>query len=110
MTSSAVGSDAIAAKAEQEGSLAIALMGLKELRSTVTAQAHLAGHVGSSVSVQVNTEVNVDMNAAVREILAAIQPAPRSAASPSDITAPLVRAIKPDVDTLARLEAIADGE
>ena len=31
--------DAIAAKAEQEGSLAVALMGLKELRSTVTAQA-----------------------------------------------------------------------
>ena len=39
--------DAIAAKAEREGSLAVALMGLKELRQTVTAQAQLAGHVGS---------------------------------------------------------------
>src|SRR6516165_11550157 len=33
--------DAIAARAENEGSLAVALMGLKELRSTVTAHAHL---------------------------------------------------------------------
>ena len=58
--------DAIAAKAEQEGSLAIALMGLKELRSTVTAQAQLAGHVGSGAQVQVNTQVNVDLGARSR--------------------------------------------
>ena len=36
--------DVIATKAEHQGSLAIALMGLKELRATVTAQAALAGH------------------------------------------------------------------
>jgi hypothetical protein len=77
---------------------------------TVTAQAHLAGHVGSGATMQVNTQVNVDMNAAVREILAAIQSAPRSAVSPPDVAAPLVGAIKPDLDTLARLEAIIDGK
>jgi hypothetical protein len=102
--------DAIAARAEKEGSLAVALMGLKELRSTVTAQAHLAGHVGSGATVQVNTQVNVDMNAAVRELIAAVQPAPRSTVSLPDVALPLVGAIKPDVDMLARLEAIIDGE
>jgi hypothetical protein len=100
--------DAIAARAEKEGSLAVALMGLKELRSTVTAQAHLAGHVGSGATVQVNTQVNVDMNAAVREILAAIQSTPRSAVRASGVAARLDS--HPDVDTLTRLEAIADGE
>ena len=59
--------DAIAAKAEREGSLAVALVGLRELRQTVTAQAQLAGHVGSGSAVQVNTQVNVDLGAAVSE-------------------------------------------
>jgi hypothetical protein len=44
--------DAITARAEKEGSLAVALVGLKELRSTVTAQAHLAGHIGGGPSVR----------------------------------------------------------
>jgi hypothetical protein len=100
--------DAIAAKAEQEGSLAVALMGLKELRSTVTAQAQLAGHVGSGAQVQVNTQVNVDVGAAVKEIIAALRPPPDAAIPPelavhlgdADVTA----------DALARLEAVIDGE
>jgi hypothetical protein len=81
--------DDIAAKAEKEGSLSIALLGLRELRSTVTAQAALAGHIGSGAHLQVNTQVNVDLGAAVRELIAAI---------------------RPDVDALSRLEAIVDGK
>jgi hypothetical protein len=82
--------DAIAARAEAEGSLAVALIGLKELRSTITAQAALAGHIGSSgASVQVNTQVNVDLAAAVRELIAEIGA---------------------DASALARLEAITDGK
>jgi hypothetical protein len=100
--------DAIAAKAEQQDSLAIALMGLKELRATVTAQAELAGHVGSGAQVQVNTQVNVDLGAAVREIIAALRPPP-DAAIPAEIAVHLGGA---DVtaDTLARLEAVVDGQ
>jgi hypothetical protein len=75
--------DAIAAKAETEGSLAVALMGLRELRSTVTAQAQLAGHVGSGAQFQVNTQVNVDMGSAVKEIIAALRPPPDAAIPPS---------------------------
>jgi hypothetical protein len=74
--------DAIAAKAETEGSLAVALMGLRELRSTVTAQAQLAGHVGSGAQFQVNTQVNVDMGSAVKEIIAALRPPPDAAIPP----------------------------
>jgi hypothetical protein len=64
--------DAIAAKAEHDGSLTVALMGLKELRSTVEAQAKLAGHIGSAASVQVNVQSNIDLGAAVKELLGAI--------------------------------------
>ena len=74
--------DAIAAKAEREGSLAVALVGLRELRQTVTAQAQLAGHVGSGSAVQVNTQVNVDLGAAVKEIIAALRPPPDAAIPP----------------------------
>jgi hypothetical protein len=66
--------DTIASRAEAEGSLAVALIGLRELRSTVTAQAALAGHTGASAQVQVNTQVNVDLATAVRELIAAIRP------------------------------------
>jgi hypothetical protein len=100
--------DAVANKAETEGSLAVALVGLRELRATVTAQAQLAGHVGSGAQVQVNTQVNVDLGAAVREIIAALRPPPDAAIPPelavhlgdADVTA----------DALARLEAVIDGE
>jgi hypothetical protein len=112
--------DAVAAKAESEGSLAVALMGLKELRSTVTAQAHLAGHVGSGASVQVNTQVNVDVGAAVKELIAAIQKKARQDAAISPDTTPDNGAIPStslspaDADAspamLSRLEAIVDGE
>jgi hypothetical protein len=76
--------DAIGAKAEEEKSLAVALMGLRELRSTVTAQAHLAGHLGAPhAAVQVNAQVNVDLGQAVKELIAAIKPAPDPIIPPS---------------------------
>jgi hypothetical protein len=102
--------DAIAVKAEQEGSLAVALMGLKELRSTVTAQAHLAGHFGAGQAVQVNTQVNVDIGAAVKELIAAIRPAHRpDPAIPAEIATYLKGDGNPDTQALERLEAIVDG-
>jgi hypothetical protein len=100
--------DAIAAKAESEGSLAVALMGLKELRSTVTAQAHLAGHIGSNAAVQLNTQVNVDMGAAVKELIAAIKLASNDPSIPPEIARVLDD--KPDLQALARLEAIVDAK
>jgi hypothetical protein len=100
--------DAIAAKAEQQDSLAVALMGLKELRNTVEAQARLADHVGSGAQVQVNTQVNVDLNAAVKEIVAAIRPRPDEAI-PHELAIHFEGA-PPDADALKRLEAVVDGE
>jgi hypothetical protein len=101
--------DAISATAEREKSLAVALMGLKELRSTITAQAHLAGHIGGGQSIQVNTQVNVDMDAAVKELIAAIAVKPViDPATPSEIGVHLEDGNKPDEATLARLEAIVD--
>jgi hypothetical protein len=97
--------DAISATAEQEKSLAVALMGLKELRSTITAQATLAGHIGGGgANVQVNAQVNVDMGAAVRELIQALKPA-LDPAIPSEIAMHLDG---PDETALARLEAIID--
>lgn len=100
--------DRIAARAETEGSLAVALMGLRELKGAVVAQATLAGHLNSGAQVQVNTQVNVDLGAAVKEIIAALRPPPDAAIPPelavhlgdADVTA----------DALARLEAVIDGE
>jgi hypothetical protein len=100
--------NAISAKAEEEKSLAVALMGLRELRSTVTAQAHLAGHIGSGASVQVNTQVNVDMGAAVKELIAAIKLASNDPLTPPEIARVLDD--KPDPQALARLEAIVDAK
>jgi hypothetical protein len=99
--------DAISAKAEEEKSLAVALMGLRELRSTVTAQAHLAGHIGSGANVQVNTQVNVDMGAAVKELIAAIKPV-LDPSIPPEIAKVLDD--NPDPQALARLEAIVDAK
>ena len=99
--------DAIAAKAEHEGSLAVALMGLRELRATVTAQAQLAGHVGSGAQVQVNTQVNVDLGAAVKEIIVALRP-PMDPAIPPEIAIHLDADVT--ADALARLEVVIDGE
>src|SRR3984957_14316678 len=95
--------DAIAEKAERDGSLAVALMGLKELRSTVTAQAQLAGHVGSGAPVQVHTQVNVDMGAPVKEFIAALRPRP-DPTIPRELAAHL-EGVPPDAGTLKRLEA-----
>src|ERR1700722_7670659 len=100
--------DSIAEKAERDGSLAVALMGLKELRATVTAQAQLAGHVGTGAQIQVNTQVNVDLGAAVKEIIAALRPPP-DAAIPPELA---VHLGDPEVtaDALARLESVIDGQ
>jgi hypothetical protein len=100
--------DAIAADAAAEGSLAVALMGLRELRATVTAQAQLAGHVGSRAQVQVNTQVNVDLGSAVKEIIAALRPSPDPAIPPE--LAIHLGAADVSAKSLARLEAIVDGE
>jgi hypothetical protein len=100
--------DAISAKAEEEKSLAVALMGLRELRSTVTAQAHLAGHLGAGANVQVNTQVNVDLGQAVKELIAAIKPSP-DPVIPAELAAHFDGAAKPDPQALARLEAIIDA-
>jgi hypothetical protein len=100
--------DAIAAKAEQEGSLAIALMGLKELRTTVMGQAQLAGHVGSGTTVAVQTNVNVDLGGAVKEIIAALRPR-RPAGVPRQPAVHLAEP-PPDERALKRLEAVIDAD
>ena len=100
--------DAIAAKAEQQDSLAIALMGLKELRATVTAQAQLAGHIGSGAQVQVNTQVNLDLGAAVRELIAAIRPRPDTSIPPE--LAVHLEGAPPAPEALKRLEALIDAD
>ena len=64
--------DAIAERAESAGSLAVALMGLKELRSTVEAQARLAGHIGGGATIAVQTNVSFDLGAAVKELIGVI--------------------------------------
>lgn len=106
---SAIGAriDSIAARAESEGSLAVALVGLRELRQTVTAQAQLAGHIGSGQAVQVNTQVNIDAAAVVRELIAALKPSP-DPAIPREIAIHLGDEAVP-ADTIARLEAVADA-
>jgi hypothetical protein len=98
--------DAISTKAEAEGSLTVALMGLKELRTTVRAQAEIAGHLGSGGGVQVNTAINVDMGAAVKELIASLKPV----LDPS-IPAEIAKVLddNPDEGALARLEAALDA-
>jgi hypothetical protein len=98
--------DAIAARAESEGSLAVALVGLKELRTTIRAQAEIAGHVGGGATVQVavKNEVNVDLGAAVRELAALITAGEQGGdvrGQPNGGASPI---------PLDRLERIADGE
>jgi hypothetical protein len=68
--------DAISARAEREGSLAVALMGLKELRSTTDSMARLAGHIGTGTQLNVQTNVSVDVGAIVQGLAAAIMAAP----------------------------------
>lgn len=55
--------DQITTRAQQEGSLAVALSGLKAVRQTLDSLARLAGHVGSAqVHVAVQNNVNVDLS------------------------------------------------
>jgi transposase-like protein len=82
--------DAITTKAESDGSLAVALSGVRELRSILDAVGKLAGHLGSGAQVNVQTNVALDLGSAVRELLSAI----------GDRPSPLA---------LKRLEAIAEG-
>jgi hypothetical protein len=73
----------------------------------VTAQAQLAGHVGSGAQVQVNTQVNVDLGSAVKEIIAALRPPP-DPAIPSELAIHL-EAADVTAESLAQLEAVIDG-
>ncbi|HZZ26151.1 MAG TPA: hypothetical protein VFE60_27960 [Roseiarcus sp.] len=100
--------DAIAGKAEAEGSLAVALMGLRELRVTVESQARLAGHIGSGAQVQVNTQVNIDTAAVVRELIAALKPPP-DPAIPAELAVHFTDEAVP-ADTIRRLEEVADAQ
>jgi hypothetical protein len=101
--------DAIATRAESEGSLAVALMGLKELRATVVGQAQVAGHIGAGARVQVNTQLNLDLAGAVKELIAAIKPSP-DPVIPAELAAHFDGGGKPDPQALARLEAIVDAK
>jgi hypothetical protein len=101
--------DAIAGKAEAEGSLAVALVGLRELRVTVESQARLAGHIGSGgATVAVQTNVNIDAAAVVRELIAALKPPP-DPAIPAALAGYFADA-PPDADTIRRLEQVADAD
>ena len=100
--------DAIAAKAEHEGSAAIAADGLEGTAGHRDAQATLAGHIGSGAQVQVNTQVNVDLGAAVRELIAAIRPR-HDAAIPPELAIHL-DVVPPDDGAIDRLEGILDGQ
>ena len=82
--------DAIAAKAESDGSLAVALMGLKELRATVTAQAQLAGHVGTAPPVAGQHPSQRRPWRGGAEIIAALRP-PLDAAIPPELAIHLGR-------------------
>ena len=83
-------------------------MGLKELRSTVEAQARLAGHIGGGATIAVQTNVNVDLGAAARELISALRPHP-DAAIPHEIAIHLGDA-GVGAHALKRLEAVVDGE
>lgn len=84
--------DGIIARCEVEGSTATAIMGLRELRSTITAQAQLAGHLGNgSATVAIQNNVSIDVGSVVRELLGALGPTAST-------------------KTLKRLEHLIDGE
>ena len=101
--------DAIATKAEQQDSLAVALVGLRELRVTVEAQAKLAGHIGSGgATVAIQTNVSIDAAAVVRELIAALKPA-IDPTIPSEIAVHFVGEPVPEA-SIASLEALVDGD
>ena len=84
--------DAITTTAEQSGSLAVALAGVREMRSVLDSVGRLAGLVGGSgATVNVQTNVSVDLGAAVRELAAIV-------------------GFKPSARALRKLESVADGE
>ena len=84
--------DAITATAEQSGSLAVALAGVREMRGVLDSVGRLAGLVGGNgATVNVQTNVSVDLGAAVKELAAIV-------------------GSKPSARALKRLEAAADGE
>jgi hypothetical protein len=100
--------DEIAEQAKEEGSLAIALMGLRELKGVVVSQATSAGHIGSGTQVAVQVNNNIDMGSAVSELIAALKPrADRSI--PKQLRAH-IEAGPPDLKTLERLEAAVDAD
>jgi hypothetical protein len=105
----AVRADAITATAESEGSLAVALVGLREIRSTIEAQAKLAGLVGSGgATVAVQNNINIDAAAVVRELIAALRPPP-DPVIPAELAGYFADA-PPGADTIRRLEEVADAD
>ena len=82
--------DQIVRQAEGAGSLAIALTGLREMRSTLDSLSRLAGHDRPAAS-SLTVDLSININAAVQVVLAAIGP------EPSD-------------DQILALEALVDAE
>ncbi|MCP4309147.1 MAG: hypothetical protein GY788_30590 [bacterium] len=80
--------DAIVQQAEGAGSLAVALIGLREMRSTLDSVARLSGH-DKPASPEVS--VTVDVAAIVDSLIAAIGP-------------------KPSRHQIVELERVADGD
>ena len=105
----AVRADAVTATAEGEGSLSVALLGLRELRNTIEAQSKLAGLVGSggaTVAVQVNN--NIDLGSAVKELIAGLKPLPDPSIPPA--LAGYFADAAVTAESIARLEAVADAD
>jgi hypothetical protein len=55
--------DQIVARAQAEGSLAIAVSGLNSLRQTIDSLARLAGHIGGGAQVKVAIQNNINVDA-----------------------------------------------
>lgn len=80
--------DAVVRRAQEAGSLTVALQGLNALRQSLDSVSRLAGH-DQPATPQVN--INISVNAVVQEVLAVLGPTP----SPAQVLA---------------LEDLADGE
>jgi hypothetical protein len=61
--------DQIVTKAEQQGSLAVAVSGLNSLRQTLDSLARLAGHDRARVNVAVQSNVNIDVSRIVERLI-----------------------------------------
>jgi hypothetical protein len=86
--------DEIVARAQAEGSLSIALDGLKAVRQTLDSQARLAGHTqagGTQVNVAVQTNINVSVTKIAERLIQEFDHDP-------DIKERIARALREDDD------------